>query len=338
MLNNDQIKLSICIPTYNRAPFLKEALESIIPQINESVEIVISDNCSEDNSQEIINMFKKTFKNITYFRFDQNMGPSLNFLNVIKLAKGEYCWFLGSDDRIELGGIDEVLNQIRSNPQVAGFTVNYFCYDFKFTKKIPSILYVQFIKDTFVSDLNTFAKTLFHGFGFISSCVIKKSLWDKIINEKPVSDFLKPYLNAYVHFYIIGNIFLENQRWLYISKCCVGWRSANDSFISEQGFKNRLKIDTIGYEALSATFFGRGTELYFLSLRRVASHYLIYHILGVKLHENIPLKELIKICGYPYNRYLCYWYRIFPLILAPCWSLKLLRYIFRFGKKLKFFS
>ena len=56
-------ELSICIPTYNRAEYLKEALDSIIKQINDTnrdkVEICISDNASEDNTKELIENYRK---------------------------------------------------------------------------------------------------------------------------------------------------------------------------------------------------------------------------------------------------------------------------------------
>ena len=56
--------LSITIPTWNRAPILEIALSQLLPQLIEfkdSIELIISDNCSTDNTSEVINKFKLKF-------------------------------------------------------------------------------------------------------------------------------------------------------------------------------------------------------------------------------------------------------------------------------------
>ena len=61
-------RLSICIPTYNREPFLRELLNSIVEQANPTdVQIAISDNASSDKTKELVDEFKKIYSNIVYF-------------------------------------------------------------------------------------------------------------------------------------------------------------------------------------------------------------------------------------------------------------------------------
>lgn len=87
----DDILLSICIPTYNRAEYLEKTLDSIVNQegFTEHCEIVISDNCSPDNTAEVVNTFMEQYKNIRYYRNDTNVGE-LNFVRVMDLARGKY--------------------------------------------------------------------------------------------------------------------------------------------------------------------------------------------------------------------------------------------------------
>lgn len=69
--------LSIAIPTYNGAKYIREALDSIITQlddVDEEVEIVISDNASTDQTPEIISEYQKKYPFIKYFRNDENLG------------------------------------------------------------------------------------------------------------------------------------------------------------------------------------------------------------------------------------------------------------------------
>ena len=75
--------LSICIPTYNREKYLQECLESIIHQEGfntEDIEIVISDNASQDNTTQLVETYKAKYPNIKYFRNVENIGAIRNVL------------------------------------------------------------------------------------------------------------------------------------------------------------------------------------------------------------------------------------------------------------------
>lgn len=84
--------LSICIPTFNRAELLIKCIESLIYQenFNENIEIVISDNCSEDNTFEIIKRYRSKYLNIKYYRNESNIGAEKNVFKALSLANGEF--------------------------------------------------------------------------------------------------------------------------------------------------------------------------------------------------------------------------------------------------------
>lgn len=86
---------SIVIPTYNRAADLEFALYCILRQSFSDFEIVISDNCSTDNTQAIVHQLDS--KKIRYSRTTKTVGNALNMKRVIEMAKGRYI-FLHSDD------------------------------------------------------------------------------------------------------------------------------------------------------------------------------------------------------------------------------------------------
>lgn len=93
--------LSLCIPTYNRATYLKRCLESIVKQVgnNNEVEIIISDNVSDDDTSTIGAYFEKNFTNVKYFRNDTNIGGDRNFIQALKRGNGQYLKLL--NDYIE---------------------------------------------------------------------------------------------------------------------------------------------------------------------------------------------------------------------------------------------
>lgn len=87
---------SIVVPTYNRASDLQFALCCVLRQSFSDYEIVISDNCSTDNTENIINKLKN--KKIRYFRNRKNIGMIPNQKKAIEYAKGEYVFLHGDDD------------------------------------------------------------------------------------------------------------------------------------------------------------------------------------------------------------------------------------------------
>jgi glycosyltransferase involved in cell wall biosynthesis len=113
------IKLSICIPTYNRGDLLNKTLSYLLPQLDQSIcEVVISDNNSSDHTIRVVEDYIKQYQCIRYFKNSENIGLDNNTLESIIRAQGEYCW-LCSDDDIPLPGsfnkIESIINQYSPN-------------------------------------------------------------------------------------------------------------------------------------------------------------------------------------------------------------------------------
>jgi len=116
--------LSILIPTYNRAEYLIkniQMLENYIVKNNfqKDIEIIVSNNCSKDNTKEFLEAFrKKTFIDIKIYNQEQNLGLEKNALFVLDKANGENVMFLGDDDYIEELYLIAVVNIFKNNPKV----------------------------------------------------------------------------------------------------------------------------------------------------------------------------------------------------------------------------
>ena len=82
--------LSICIPTRNRADVLKQCLDSIVnsDDFTLDVEVVVSDNCSEDDTKKLVLNYVKKYSNIKYFRNDSNLGGDRNILFALERGSG----------------------------------------------------------------------------------------------------------------------------------------------------------------------------------------------------------------------------------------------------------
>lgn len=115
-INQDNLcnyKISIIIPTFNRATLLKRSLESIILQDYNNWEIIIIDNYSSDNTINVINNFSNN--NIIYKKF-KNFGIIAKSRNeAVKLASGDFIAFLDSDDWWTPRKLSKCIDQFRKD-------------------------------------------------------------------------------------------------------------------------------------------------------------------------------------------------------------------------------
>jgi hypothetical protein len=120
--------LSICIPTHNRAELLRSTLSAVAPQVKDledEVELLISDNCSVDNTKAVVDSFRESCP-IGYHRNNENIGYARNIaLLTDKLAHGEYGWIIGDDDTIRDGGVKKVVEILKAHRELDYVYVNY---------------------------------------------------------------------------------------------------------------------------------------------------------------------------------------------------------------------
>ncbi len=119
-----QPTITIGIPTWNRCAYLQKNLTALIRQIhqyqlNENVEILISDNASTDETANICHELAAQHSFMTYHCHPQNRGANANFQYVIEAAQGEYVWLLGDDDLIAEDVIANVIRDIKQNSPAA---------------------------------------------------------------------------------------------------------------------------------------------------------------------------------------------------------------------------
>lgn len=117
--------VSVCIPTYNSALFLKETLDSIISQSYNYIEIIIGDNASNDCTIDIIKEFVEKDIRISYYVNQTNIGYSSNCNKLISLAKGDYIAIYHSDDIYETEIIKKEVEYLNNNIDVLGVFTSF---------------------------------------------------------------------------------------------------------------------------------------------------------------------------------------------------------------------
>lgn len=113
--NSSTPLLSIIIPVYNTAPYLKKCLDSVTMQTYKNTEIIIINDNSADNSEEIILEYMKSFKNIAYRKLENNNGVGYIRELGAHIANGELVAFIDSDDWIELDFYELLVKSIIEN-------------------------------------------------------------------------------------------------------------------------------------------------------------------------------------------------------------------------------
>lgn len=125
--DNHSCLVSVVIPMYNAADFIGKTIESVLNQSHSNLEIIVVDNCSTDNSIEIVNGFKD--KRILLHKNEKNLGFSGNVNKGISLAKGEYIKFLCADDTLKPNCIEELLQIAKNGNDVVYCNCDYIDKD-----------------------------------------------------------------------------------------------------------------------------------------------------------------------------------------------------------------
>lgn len=169
--NNSATILTVAIPTYNRSRTLEKILHQLHKEKNQSFQIIVSDNDSSDNTEDMIKKIQKSMRNLRYNKNTENIGFSGNIIKLYELAKTRYVWFLSDDEIIFPGSIDKILKAIiKYQPVVALF--NHQWEDPYGRKQIDGVS-----KDIIHEDINGLEnyKSLMRT-GFISIIVVEKRL------------------------------------------------------------------------------------------------------------------------------------------------------------------
>lgn len=239
--------ISICIPTYNRAKALDRLLQKIndeIKNIENFVEVCISDNGSTDDTQQIIQKWINILP-LTFQKNDKNLGYDRNVIKVTKLAKGKYVWYMGDDDTIIDGSLAKLVKDLEPVEEVGAVYVNYY-HNYQKTWRIPfefnGFKYFKKNELSFPIDL-----------GFCGAICIKRDLVfeviDRYIEERDEKLYKKNLGDVVFHDFIHTYLFLE---------CLV--RSPNVGIVSNYGicviedgqpktYKRKMYFDllTMGY-------------------------------------------------------------------------------------------
>lgn len=183
-------KVSVIIPTYNCARYLPEAINSVLNQTYQDLEIIVVDDGSTDNTRTITGEYIDKFSEKIRYFYQENKGPGAARNIGIQQAKGEYICFLDADDLILSGSINKRINFFEKNRELtmvfSDFTLNF---------DSSEIINANLRKNNFLNLLN----------GSIES----KNNNEIILNSKFLIDFFKRNMPVWTGTVMIKKIAIE---------------------------------------------------------------------------------------------------------------------------------
>jgi hypothetical protein len=108
--------VSVCTPVYNGSEYIEESLRSILAQTYTNFQLIVCDNCSTDNTEEIVRSFSDP--RIVYSRNEKNLGLVGNANRCLELAKGDYVHILHHDDIMRPDNLERKVRVLDQHPSV----------------------------------------------------------------------------------------------------------------------------------------------------------------------------------------------------------------------------
>lgn len=223
--------LSICIPTWNRWHTLGQVIESVVSQdvfMDGDIEILISDNCSDDNTYSVVQKYLQNFQNIRYYKNETNIWAMPNINKAYSLCSWKYIWCLSSHMKLLSNSLVMILKLINKKwPQliinkVTSSSMKYDNYEILNIKwQIEDYVYfnnkLKFFN--YIGDQLEFDKSSFYSlnnlFSNITCFIFKKEYYESaklsIVSEK-WNDFFNKYnfIHSIIAFYNVSSDIIFN--------------------------------------------------------------------------------------------------------------------------------
>lgn len=290
------MKLSICIPTFNRGRQIVNCINSIyLASLNSDLnfEVCISDNGSSYDIDDLISQFKKKLK-IKINKNKFNIGYMPNLLKVIEISEGEFVWAIGDDDLLMPNALKRVDQLFEENLDVDFFFINSFHLDYKYLEKYD-----------FPFDTKNLPSNLKIGLGN-KKISQKMKFWD-LINYNISFDFLVGnFLDIYKRDMWMKNVSCLDMSLVNDRKV---WSNFDNTCGHTKIFANAFKNSNAYFcaEGLTANGYGirEWSKMYpFIEIIRLPE------ILDYYRKQGLPLKSYLINKNYALRNFINYFFKI----------------------------
>lgn len=327
--------LTLAIPTYNRAESLRATLLSFLAQIERhglrDVEIVVSDNCSTDDTPRVCAGVAAEYPGVSvrYFRNESNVGFDRNVDALFRHALGKYVWTFSDDDRPSQDALPRIVDLLRQRDVCFAFVNYQVSVD---GQSRPSRFGAG---DNCWLEARDVLKTILFSNSLVSSCVFLRPAWLEAGAEKFVG-------TLWIHFFMAREILQKG----------LGLIIGQPLFTMMQGGLERSRAEKRKDGSESVEYYMRA-HLKFVEFASELRHYNFDHETAALAHALGQREDIHQVVNFKLTapRYSVaqlaetwrqmarlrrsepqFWTIVTPLLLAPGWTLKLARVAYRASK------
>jgi len=297
--------LTIAIPTRNRAAFLAQnllQLKSELQNIESSlVEIIVSDNCSSDETEAVVNSILKAGLAVTYIKNSTDIGWGKNFLQCFEMASGKYVLILGDDDFFVDGALSKLINHLKTD-DYGVICVKTFGFDYCFKSENPggaAASQVYYDSGEFINDAGALLT-------LISACIINKSLVSSVsltLDESPNLPILHLVLRAAI----------TAKKNLFLKEYMIGCKRNNSS---NYNFSEIFVDEMLNIIRKECSDLVSNTWIVRLEKKLLVEYYPIY-LLQIRISDDGATSTNNKIFESRFGSNLRYKYWIKPIFILP---------------------
>ena len=261
-------KVSVIVPNYNHGCYLKQRINSILEQTYQNFEVIILDDCSPDNSKDVISEYAGHPKVSNIVLNETNSGSTFKqWQKGINLAQGDYIWIAESDDWCEPTLLATLMDGLLSNPNIGlAFCQSYYYYE---PNKIKEITYYPYYAKTengprfiqnymlegnnvvnasmavWKKELYTQVDSQYTTFRFCGDWLFWISLMqqcDVFVSGRALNYFRNHDKDVSSKFYHTGNNFIENIQLyqILLQRSVIDYRQYND--LIKKQYVNFLRV------------------------------------------------------------------------------------------------
>lgn len=186
--------VSVILPTYNHAPYLRQRIGSILDQTYQDFELIILDDCSPDNSREVIETYRGN-PHISHIVYNEtNSGSTFKqWKKGVELAQGEYIWIAESDDYADISFLEKTMESMQKYNSAFSFSQTTIVdKDSNEVMTQPAILPGETMElDQFTREYLLFSNPVSNASMVVfRKDMLDKSLWNQITDFKYCGDWL----------------------------------------------------------------------------------------------------------------------------------------------------
>lgn len=314
-MQQKEILLSICVPTYNQPDAVRKLFENLMPQYQPQIEILVRDDSTNNETEEIVSEFRNAAP-IRYFR-GQKEGLDAAIIFLTEEARGLFVWWIG-DDVIDPGAIQRIISLIEEHQELSFIWVN--SHDIR----NADALTINDRRSYFFSDKNKILDIDIGLLGFITATVFKRE------QAIPGMEQARRHVgSAFVCMFIVLFVIAQDGKCYYLGTPCF---SSNHKPSGEVRWYDQFQVFGINLFHIVKVFEGSFNQSQIRkalskNLAMVVKAIIVERALGLKTGFASPSPKLIPLARL-YWSYWIFWVSL-PLLVLPRFILKYFYYIYR---------